>query len=386
MNFKYARNIDSETPIMLMDDSIGMNDMGGGIDVSLFCKELMELDAMGKKTIALWINSVGGNVIQGMQINFTILNIKAKVDTYCMGLCASMGAFLFQSGRKRYMSDYGKLMFHGTRGGGDPKVTEELTDSCAKMVSSKTGKSYESVLALMGKKDIWIGAEEAKESGLCDEILISSEYNNKRMSNSTASDSELMKVAATLIEEQLIQKVNNKQVSKMATDAAEKVSPLDLKKVYAELQIAPNSEQEVIVEAIQLIRAKLNTVNAKAKTLQDENASLTEQLNKAKAELDVVKAQKEAQENAAKIELQKAEAEADLKMVTSFAEVGKIKKDEETIKHWVGVCAKLGRAETKQLIDDLPLNKEGANMTQVKTTPVFSGAVARMAEEQLKSK
>lgn len=386
MDFKYARNIDSDTPIMLMDDSIGINDDGCGIDVSLFCKELMELDSMGKKTIALWINSVGGSVIAGMQINFTILNIKAKVDTYCMGLCASMGAFLFESGRKRYMADYGKLMFHGTRGSNDPKVTDELTDSCAKMVSSKTGKSYESVFVLMGKKDIWIGAEEAKVSGLCDEILISSDYNSKRMSNTSASEIELMKVAAALIEEQLITKDNNKQSIKMATEASDKVSPLDLTKVYSELRIAKNSDQDVIVEAIQHVNAKLNTANATAKALQEENAVLTEKLNKAEADLGVVKAQKEAQENAAKIELQKAEAEADLQMVTAFAEIGKIKKDDESINHWVGVCAKLGRAEAKTLIDGLPLNKVGADMANKKTDSPVSGAVARMAQEQSKSK
>ena len=71
----------------------------------------------------------------------------------------------------------------------------------------------------MGKKDIWIGAEEAKASGLCDEILISSDYNSKRMSNASASEIDLMKVAASLIEEQLITKDNNKQSIKMATEA-----------------------------------------------------------------------------------------------------------------------------------------------------------------------
>jgi ATP-dependent protease ClpP protease subunit len=100
--FMYTVNVDSDEPIMLINKHIGYDEADGyGIMGDLFQAELLALDQMEKKRIQVWINSPGGSVMDGYNMYTAMLKTKTKVDTYCVGICASMAAVLFQAGRKR---------------------------------------------------------------------------------------------------------------------------------------------------------------------------------------------------------------------------------------------------------------------------------------------
>ena len=102
MEFIYTVDPNSETPIMLINKHIGFySELGMGVNGEQFMSEMLALDAMGKSLINVWINSTGGGVLAGSNIVSAILNTKCKVDTYNMGVCASIAAVIFQTGRKR---------------------------------------------------------------------------------------------------------------------------------------------------------------------------------------------------------------------------------------------------------------------------------------------
>jgi ATP-dependent Clp endopeptidase proteolytic subunit ClpP len=175
----YTIDPNSEEPIMLIDKHIGFDaDEGPGIMGDLFQKELFMLDGMNKKRIQVWINSAGGVVQDGWNIYNAILRTKTKVDTYCVGMAASIAGVIFQAGRKRVMNDYGILMYHNPFGG-DDKSLDAIRDSLITMISQRSSMNAFDVSKMMNRTT-WIGADEAMTMGLCDEIDQSVEMNTKR--------------------------------------------------------------------------------------------------------------------------------------------------------------------------------------------------------------
>jgi len=103
----YCIDQNSDEPIMLINTHIGFDEADGmGIDGALFQKELLFLDTLGKKRIQVWINCVGGIVMDGYNIGSAILKTKTPVDTYNVGIAASIAGVLFMCGRNRVMMDY----------------------------------------------------------------------------------------------------------------------------------------------------------------------------------------------------------------------------------------------------------------------------------------
>jgi len=169
MNFKYTIDPSVDEPIMLIDKHIGMDaEDGMGIDGSEFSRELLHLDSIGKKQIQIRINSVGGSVMDGMTIYNAILKTKAKVDTYNVGICASIAGVIFQAGRNRIMADYSLLMMHNPQGG-DKKVLKIMKESLVTMLTRKANKT-EAEIAKMMDATTWLTATECLTSGLCDLI------------------------------------------------------------------------------------------------------------------------------------------------------------------------------------------------------------------------
>ena len=139
------------------------------------------------KDISLYINSPGGSISAGMAIHDTIQYIKCDVSTICMGMAASMGAFLLASGTKgkRFALPNAEIMIHqpliaGGQGGGlsgqatDIKIhADHLVRTRAKMnrlLSEYTGQPLEKV-ELDTERDNFLSAQEAKEYGLIDEVI-----------------------------------------------------------------------------------------------------------------------------------------------------------------------------------------------------------------------
>jgi ATP-dependent Clp protease protease subunit len=135
------------------------------------------------KDIYMYINSPGGSVTAGMAIYDTMQYIKPDVSTLCVGMAASMGAFLLAAGAKgkRYSLPNSEIMIHQPLGGAQGQATDieihakriiEIKEKLNRILAEATGKSYEQVCKDTDR-DHFLTAEEAKEYGLIDDVITS---------------------------------------------------------------------------------------------------------------------------------------------------------------------------------------------------------------------
>ena len=167
----------------LLDDRIiflgeEVNDASASIVVA----QLLYLEAQDPdKDIQLYINSPGGSVTAGMAIYDTMRYIKCDVSTICIGMAASMGAFLLSAGTKgkRYALPNAEVMIHQPSAGTQGKVTDMEIDvehvlrikrRLNQLLAEHTGQSVETVKADT-ERDKWLSAEEAKAYGLVDQVI-----------------------------------------------------------------------------------------------------------------------------------------------------------------------------------------------------------------------
>ena len=174
---------------LLNDRIIVLSEDVNDTSASVVVAQLLYLEGQDPdKDISLYINSPGGSISAGMAIHDTIQYIKCDVSTICMGMAASMGAFLLASGTKgkRFALPNAEIMIHqpliaGGQGGGlsgqatDIKIhADHLVRTRAKMnrlLSEYTGQPLEKV-ELDTERDNFLSAQEAKEYGLIDEVII----------------------------------------------------------------------------------------------------------------------------------------------------------------------------------------------------------------------
>ncbi|MEI8111170.1 MAG: ATP-dependent Clp protease proteolytic subunit [Chitinophagia bacterium] len=364
----YVRNIDSDEPVMMLDKRIGggwKEEDGYGIDGSRFAAELMALDGMGKKRIQVWINSVGGSVVDGYNICNAILKTKTKVDTYCAGIAASMAGVIFQCGRKRIMADYGILMYHNPYSADsddqDNGVLNSMKESLNKIICEKSGMDNQAV-GLMMDRTTFINAEEARTMGLCDEIEGTALLNAPRKSidnGVTAYWLEANKV--------LNQYFNNQ-------------NPQPMKLVANKLGLNGDAAENSILAAVEAV---MNQVSEKENTITDLQKQVQEKEKEAQRVADELKAAKDQleqlQNEKAKAEEATALANAQ-NMVKGYAAQGRIKNDDVTISAWVNK-AKTDMEGVKTMLESLPLNKAAVTIqVEPKAGEVGTSAASLMAK------
>lgn len=143
--------------------------------------QLLYLDSINHDDISLYINSPGGSVTSGMAIYDTMNFIKSDVSTICIGLSASMAAFLLSSGQKgkRYCLPNSEVMIHQPLGGAQGQATEikiaaerilKLKDKLNKILSKNTGKDIK-IVEKDTERDYFLNAKEALNYGLIDKII-----------------------------------------------------------------------------------------------------------------------------------------------------------------------------------------------------------------------
>ena len=149
---------------------------------SLVVAQLLYLEAQDPdKDIQFYINSPGGSVTSGMAIYDTMQYIKCDVSTICIGMAASMGAFLLSSGTKgkRIALPNSEIMIHQPSGGAQGQVTDiqihaqrilDIKKKLNEILAANTGKPVEQV-AMDTERDHFLSAEEAKEYGLIDKVI-----------------------------------------------------------------------------------------------------------------------------------------------------------------------------------------------------------------------
>ena len=154
------------------------------VTASLVKAQMMFLEAEDPdKDIHLYINSPGGSVTAGFAIYDTMHFIKCDVQTYCIGMAASMGAFLLAGGTKgkRFALPNAEIMIHQPLGGAQGQATEiqiaaehilKTKATINRILAENTGKPIE-IIAADTERDNWKSAQEAKEYGLIDSVITS---------------------------------------------------------------------------------------------------------------------------------------------------------------------------------------------------------------------
>jgi len=368
MIYKYTQNIDSETPIMCINTHIGDEtredgSVDEGVSGSQFQEELLSLCQMGKKKVDVWINSGGGSIVEGYTIFSTILNAPIEVNTYCMGLCASIAGVIFQAGKNRIMSDYGILMMHNPWGGENDKALEAMKKSLVVMLSAKSKLSTSKMDSIMNE-ETWYDASQTLKAGLCDSILNTSE---EPLEKSLASYS-------------IAKNYFNNAISKPIIDKS-----MNFKSICNRLAIAEVDSEMALLDSIEEIVNKAKRSKAEA---EDE-------LDKAKAEFKKKKDEMDALEDKCKnleeeMNGYKAKAEEEAKnaitvkakaMVESHAKRGAIQNS--SIDKWVNKAV-IDFDGTEELLNEIAPSKQAPSKIEEPKNHVQLDGVAvvssKMAE------
>lgn len=167
---------------LLNDRIVFLGEEVTDVSANLIVAQLLFLESQDpNKDIQLYINSPGGSVSAGMAIYDTMHYVKCDVSTICMGMAASMGAFLLAGGKKgkRFALPNAEVMIHQPSGGAQGQATDikivadkilQTKKKLNEMLAANTGQPYE-VIAADTERDNWMTAQEAKAYGLIDEIV-----------------------------------------------------------------------------------------------------------------------------------------------------------------------------------------------------------------------
>ena len=169
---------------LLKDRIIFLGEEVNDVTASLIVSQLLFLESEDPgKDIQLYINSPGGSVTAGMAIYDTMQYIKCDVSTICMGMAASMGAFLLSGGTKgkRFALPNAEIMIHQPSGGAQGQATEirivaehilKTKKKLNEILAANTGQPLE-VIEADTERDHYMNAEEAKAYGLIDQVIVS---------------------------------------------------------------------------------------------------------------------------------------------------------------------------------------------------------------------
>ena len=167
---------------LLKDRIIFLGDEVNDATAGLVVAQLLFLEAEDPdKDIYLYINSPGGSITSGMAIYDTMQYIKPDVSTICIGMAASMGAFLLNAGAKgkRFALPNSEIMIHQPLGGTKGQATDieiharriiKMKETLNKILSERTGQPLEKI-KMDTERDNFMSADEAKEYGLIDEVI-----------------------------------------------------------------------------------------------------------------------------------------------------------------------------------------------------------------------
>ena len=167
---------------LLNDRIIMLNDQVDNSSASLIIAQMLYLEGQDPdKDINFYINSPGGSVSAGMAIYDTMQYIKCDVSTICIGMAASMGAFLLSSGAKgkRYALPNSEIMIHQPLGAAEGQASdiiiharhiEKTREKLNTILAANTGKPIEQI-RLDTERDNFMSADEAAEYGLIDKVI-----------------------------------------------------------------------------------------------------------------------------------------------------------------------------------------------------------------------
>lgn len=347
MNFIYTVDPLAETPIMLINKHIGTDPVDGvGIMGDQFQAELLALCAMGKRLIDVWITSEGGNVLEGEKIYSAIMHCTAKVDTYCMGMAASIAAVIFQAGRTRYMCDFAKQMFHEVSGA-LPSELITFNSTIATMVSERTGTAHDVVLGMM-KRTTWMLAQEALEKGFCDSIVSSSDANKGRLSK--AANIKDFHAESVLIMNKAVE--DRKPVNQ---------NRHTMLKVTNRLGLNKEANEDAIDGAVSELQNKISALEIENKSKEDALKDAKDKAEKAAKDYEDMKNGFEKLDEEKKEGEKKAKEEKAKNLVKTYANRFDSSKP-ETVTNWEKKAFEDPEG-TEELLKSIPVNAKAKNLT-----------------------
>lgn len=169
--------------MLLKERIIMLSDEVNDATASLVVAQMLYLDSVDPdKDIQLYINSPGGSITSGFAIYDTMQHVKADVQTICVGMAASMGAFLLAAGTKgkRFALPNSEIMIHQPLGGTQGQATDikirtewllRIKNKLNVILSERTGQPLEKIERDV-ERDFFMSAEEAKAYGIVDDIMI----------------------------------------------------------------------------------------------------------------------------------------------------------------------------------------------------------------------
>lgn len=359
---KYTIDQNAEEPIMLIDKHIGMDAFDGpGIMGDEFSRELLFLDTLGKKCIQIWINSPGGVVSDGEQIYSTILKTKTKVNTYNIGMCASIAGPIFLAGRNRYMMDFAKFMMHPVAGG-DAKSREAFENSVITMLSGRSDMPAEAVKKMMDKTT-WMMAQECMDMGICNNIESSTDYNMPRATQTNGTIREQWHSYSQIVNK-FIEKKTQPNITSM-------------KKINNRLNLNPDASEESAVIEIERIENRYKEAETRIENYKKDLVTATNRHDALEKELTTIKNKMEEEEKTAK-----EKKEADMKknakkLIEDAVKEGKIKNDAALIEKWTNNAEKDLDGVTA-LVSEMPIAfKASASSIQNKISGEDGSAAAK---------
>lgn len=355
MEFLYTINPTSKTPIMLINKAIGED----GIRGSQFQEELFSLSSYGAEEVIVYINSVGGSVIDGMSIYNAILESKIPVITINVGIAASIASVIFLAGKKRIMYDYSVIMVHNpfNSDGSEDKSLDIIRDSIITMLSERSNCSEFEISEMMNETT-WIHSDKALKLGLCDEIKTSSNKTKEVESvlNLDYSKVQMKWEQSDLILNKLINKNNNdnmnleliKILNEAGIDISNEASETEVYNIVKAL-IAKNESKSEDEGACNEDEDGAGAIKAEdAKNMEDKYNALEAKYNALVAEME----NKKAMEMEDKINT----------LINNALSLGKIKNSS------VDMCkamAKMDFNTFEKFIKDLPVNKTATKIEAI---------------------
>jgi len=361
----YVVDVRDSEPIMLINGRIGKDKDGNGVDCAKFQEELLFLDTLGKKRIRIHINSIGGEVYAGYSICSAILKTKTIVDTYNVGICASMAMSIYLMGRTRYWSDYSIGMIHNPAGGADKELSP-ITESLRKTIVSRTGLDDGKVSQMMNE-ETWFTSDEAKEMGICTVIENTYDLNIPRLKKTDNAEANFEKI-------------------KNIIASAHQPKSIQMSEVTALLNLSEAASEKAIAAEVKSIQASVEAKNTEITNLKSEVTKKEGEITAVKTELDSVKAElatvKTEKENALKAEAKVKGVE----LIKAAVKDGKVENKKESIEAWEAK-AESDFAGTEALLKSIPMNKkaEKIEVGKVEGASHYNMAVA-MAEINEKAK
>jgi ATP-dependent protease ClpP protease subunit len=289
MNFKYIKNISEGEGTILLYSQIGDSvDASGnyvsGISGSAFAYEMQYLQDKCTK-INVRINSIGGSVLDGYSIVSAILNSKVPCNTYIDGLAASISGVIAMAGKKCYMADFGTLMLHNPSGGNDKDVLDLVKNTLVTIFEQRTKLTAEEISVMMDK-ETWLGASEAMQMGLVDEVVTSAK---KIKISKSESLSNMAIIYNKIINKPNMEKIQNVLKLSNEADEAAIVAEIEKKDIVLTEVVAEN---EALKERLKVIEEK--EVAEKEKAAEELKNKAIELVENAVKEKKILEAEKDS--------------------------------------------------------------------------------------------